>query len=723
MRDAHVDEMVAGYMRRLDAALLPLPRERRAQLREEVAEHVRAAREETPPRDPAQAKLLLERVGSPEEIAREAIEAERDPDLAQGGRAAPPDPAGAHGDPRDAQRSPRRGALLSLPALLVLAIVLAGGAIAIALGRSSMRPGASAPVAVPIEGGPPAGLAIDERRGVALVGEHDNARLDALDAARCGQLRLSACEAGARPVPGDTSLVGVGVDERTGSVYSLSAPYPERVADAYCGGRGPSSCMSWRERLRRLPQARATALQRRAERRAPALLARLGSEGGRIDVTSLDRCIGSGGGRACQPAQILLGGDPSALAVDEADQTVYVLDGLSGVVHVIDMHGCSESHRAGCAARPARVQLAQGSFRAPWRLYGQRSAQALAVDEANHTLYVGTDSGIAMIDTATCNGAAHSGCGAPPRLLADSGEPAGIAVDAQAHTVYVANRSGTVTVIDASTCNATAQRGCAGIATTAIVGFEPAGIAVDPAQSTVYVADEGSHSVSMIDAGVCDATVHSGCGELPKAVHLGNDPVLAAVDRRAHTLFVSNEEANAVDLLDTATCNVHTTSGCPGAAKVRIGEALQRTLSGLARRFAVMRHPNEGPALPAPYGFGRSAGAPQARYLGTAAGKRVWLVPGPYQVCIGTVTSGGCGSSSSVIAHGIGDTGSDGGGTRSRVVVAQLVPDGARSAYVTKRDGQRVSVPIHDGFISHAGRGLRSLTIVRAGRSSTIGLP
>lgn len=662
MQDERIDRLIADYLGQLEAALRPLPPDRRSQLRYEVSEHIDQARAEAPPQSLTDAQQLLARLGTPEEIAAEAVAGE-----AVAAEAIAAQRAGV-------QKRPRSRTLLPLPALLIVAIALACSAIGVALAQSSSSSeAASAPVAVPIEGGPPRGLAIDERRGVALIGEHANGRVEALTAARCGALRLSACEASARRVPGATSLDAVAVDERTGAVYSLSAPYPEAVAAAYCGGRGPRSCMRWRMGLRRLPQARAKALQRRAELRAPAFLNRLGSEGGRLDVTSLSRCTGSPVGVACEPSRVLLGGDPSALAVDEAGDTVYALDHLGGVVYVVNANGCNGAQHARCdARRPVRVRLRPAAFRSPWRLYGESGSGALALDEGNHTLYVGTERGVAMIDTATCN--------------------------------------------------ATVQRGCARAVTSTIVGFEPAGIAVDPSQHTVYVADEGSHSVSMLSASACDAATHSGCGVMPKAVHLGNDPQLAAIDRRAHTLFVSNENANAVDLIDTATCNAHTIAGCPGASTVRIGEALQRTLSGLARNFVVMRHRNDGPPLP-DYGFGRSTGAPDARYLGSAGGKPWWLLPGPYEVCIATLASGGCGTSPSVIAQGIGDTGSEGGGPDSRVTIAHLVPDGARAAYVTKRDGTRVSVPIHDGFISYAGRNLRSLTIVRKAGSSTIGLP
>jgi YVTN family beta-propeller protein len=71
-------------------------------------------------------------------------------------------------------------------------------------------------------------------------------------------------------------------------------------------------------------------------------------------------------------------------------------------------------------------------------------------------------------------------------------EPAGVAVDPTAGTVYVANESGaTVSVIDAATRTVTA---------TIPVGTEPAGVAADPSTHTAYVTNFGDGTVSVISA-------------------------------------------------------------------------------------------------------------------------------------------------------------------------------------------------------------------------------
>jgi hypothetical protein len=68
------DHLVDDYLDRLDAALGGLPRERRREIVEEIAEHITAARKELAPGDEAALRTLLDRLGDPEQIAADASE-------------------------------------------------------------------------------------------------------------------------------------------------------------------------------------------------------------------------------------------------------------------------------------------------------------------------------------------------------------------------------------------------------------------------------------------------------------------------------------------------------------------------------------------------------------------------------------------------------------------------------------------------------------------------
>jgi YVTN family beta-propeller protein len=99
-------------------------------------------------------------------------------------------------------------------------------------------------------------------------------------------------------------------------------------------------------------------------------------------------------------------------------------------------------------------------------------------------------SGIAAAP-ASAGGYASAACGYHvTRTITVGSGPDGVAVDAAARTVYVANDgSGTVSVINEATGTVTA---------TVPVGSFPDAVAVDAAARTVYVANDGSGTVSVI---------------------------------------------------------------------------------------------------------------------------------------------------------------------------------------------------------------------------------
>jgi uncharacterized membrane protein len=66
------DRLVDDYLRRLEAAAAGLPPERRSELVDEIREHVDAALAEAGTDDEAAVRNVLERLGSPEEIAAAA---------------------------------------------------------------------------------------------------------------------------------------------------------------------------------------------------------------------------------------------------------------------------------------------------------------------------------------------------------------------------------------------------------------------------------------------------------------------------------------------------------------------------------------------------------------------------------------------------------------------------------------------------------------------------
>jgi uncharacterized membrane protein len=73
MTTTDTDVLTRDYLKRLDKALAPLPRARRAQLVAEIAEHVAIARSQMENPSDADISSLLDRIGRPEDIAAEAM--------------------------------------------------------------------------------------------------------------------------------------------------------------------------------------------------------------------------------------------------------------------------------------------------------------------------------------------------------------------------------------------------------------------------------------------------------------------------------------------------------------------------------------------------------------------------------------------------------------------------------------------------------------------------
>jgi uncharacterized membrane protein len=74
--NVHTDPLVDDYLRRLDAAASALPAYRRDELVSEIRDHIQEALRQDPAGDEAAVRSTLERLGSPEEIAAAAADAQ-----------------------------------------------------------------------------------------------------------------------------------------------------------------------------------------------------------------------------------------------------------------------------------------------------------------------------------------------------------------------------------------------------------------------------------------------------------------------------------------------------------------------------------------------------------------------------------------------------------------------------------------------------------------------
>ena len=249
-----------------------------------------------------------------------------------------------------------------------------------------------------------------------------------------------------------------------------------------------------------------------------------------------------------------VGTGPQAIAADSQTHTAYVANQYDGSVSVIDTRKCNIAG-GNCATSWPTVSV--GEF-----------PQAFAIDLATDTVYVTNylyNGRVSVFDGATCNATNHTGCGLPAQRVSVGSLPDAIAVDEASDTVYVANfSSNTVSVLDGAACASPA--GCGQTLATIPVGSGPDGIAIDAATHTAYVTNANDDTVSVINTATCNAQTQKTCGQVPATTLVGDYPQQLTIDDATQTAYVANVNGNTMSLIDTASCNALTTSGCAAGA-------------------------------------------------------------------------------------------------------------------------------------------------------------
>lgn len=210
-------------------------------------------------------------------------------------------------------------------------------------------------------------------------------------------------------------------------------------------------------------------------------------------------------------ATTAVGTGPVAVAVNPVANRVYVANGGSNNVTVIDASTGNSTATVPTGASPA----------------------ALATDPVNHKIYVANSASnnLTVIDGAN-NGTTTVAVGANPRA---------VVVDPFSSKVFVANQgSNNVTIISAD----------GAVAGTVAVGTGPRGLAVNPVTQRLFVANEGTDNVTVID-GSTNASVAT--------VAAGTDPVAVAVNRAINRVYVANGGSNNVTVIDGSNNTVLTT--------------------------------------------------------------------------------------------------------------------------------------------------------------------
>jgi DNA-binding beta-propeller fold protein YncE len=287
---------------------------------------------------------------------------------------------------------------------------------------------------------------------------------------------------------------------------------------------------------------------------------------GTVSVINTSACNGQHQ-RACArlvAPTLQTGDEPIAAEADPATSTLYVANGLDNNVSVIDTAKCDAAQTAGCRHPAPTV---------PDHEYLLTADPATNTIYASHLLTSPTQRGwIDVINGATCHTKDLSRC-AP---VAEIPAPADVgALDDATHTLYASEtHSGTVFVINTATCNATHTAGCAHTPPATAVGAAPGPPVLNPATGTLYVPllqTTTANQVAVVNVATCNAETTSGCGQPPATVKVGPSSILA-VSAQTNTIYAPSYSDNTVAVINGATCNGTDHSGCGHlAATAKVG--------------------------------------------------------------------------------------------------------------------------------------------------------
>ena len=405
-----------------------------------------------------------------------------------------------------------------------------------------------APVA--FVGSHPGQAAIDQATNTAFVPTNQNA-VTILNGATCDTTDRAGCGQTTPSTPAGLNATSAAINQATHTVYVgdglfggdtpslgiavINAAACNTKITSGCGTNPPMVPMNFNPFALAVNPATNTIY-------ATNELSLTGRPGNTVSVIDGATCDAANTtGCAKTPATVTVGKAPAGVAVDQATDTVYAANSGSGTVSVINGATCNGTVTSGCGQKPRQVHVKTPPF-------------SVAVDQATDTVYVlnpGSPGTVSVINGSTCNAKVTSGCGqAPPTVTVGDIFPSraplgeeGLAVDQATDTIYVVNTGDdTVSVINGATCNGTVTSGCGQKPAHVAVGRMAQGyVAVDQATGQVYVSNLIDDTVSVINGADCNGHVTSGCARTPPTVLAGPGPDGVAVDQATDTVYAAGQ--------------------------------------------------------------------------------------------------------------------------------------------------------------------------------------
>jgi DNA-binding beta-propeller fold protein YncE len=403
--------------------------------------------------------------------------------------------------------------------------------------------------------GVPLGISVNARTNTVYVGDLFD-HISVIDGRTCRGGEVLGCSAPAATISADGPF-GPVVDPATNTIYVPEAGsgqdnsgHTVLVVDGrHCQAADISGCSATMPRAPAGPGATNSILDSSSH---TFYVANAGDNTlSAIDVTHCRS--GDEEGCAQVPGTVPVGAEPlGGLALDPATRTLFIGNTNSDTLSVLDIGSCRAPHTEACPSTP------------PPTLRTGTTPFWLAFDRATRTLFSTNhnDDALGVLDARRCNASRPSGC---RHLLPAFASTTNFeAVDPAVHTWYGLDFfSNDLHLVDTRKCNAHAVRGCAAATTTTT--HPPGGgiIAVNPSTHTIYVSVDDFHKVAILDASRCNAmSAHPDCSEVAPRVQLTNHAALFAVNEATDTLYVSTQADGALEVVDGATCNAETQTGC-----------------------------------------------------------------------------------------------------------------------------------------------------------------